>query len=149
MEQGQLIADVYLELAEAIDSLGSPALRERYTQVSAGVSADSVTAAFAGALSEGNIDRGRNIFFRDQTAQCMRCHAYDDFGGNAGPRLNGVASRLTREQLLEALIQPSARIAPGYGIVTLELKGGRKISGLLQEENAQSLRLKVGDRPDT
>jgi hypothetical protein len=32
-----------------------------------------------------------------------------------GPKLNGIASRLKQEQLLEALINPSARIAPGYG----------------------------------
>ena len=30
----------------------------------------------------------------------MRCHALDDRGGNAGPQLNGVADRLSREQLL-------------------------------------------------
>ncbi len=49
----------------------------------------------------------------------MRCHSYDDMGGNAGPRLNGVASRITRPQILEALIKPSARLAPGFGVVTL------------------------------
>ena len=30
----------------------------------------------------------------------MRCHAFNDFGGNAGPRLNGVAARLTPDELL-------------------------------------------------
>lgn len=149
MENGQLLTDLYLELAEAIDSLGVSSLKERYTEVSTKLSPDSIHAAFAGALSGGNVSEGRNIFFRDQSAQCIRCHSYDDFGGNAGPRLNGIASRLSREELLEALIVPSARIAPGYGILTLELEDGRKISGMLQEETGQVLRLKIGNNPDT
>ena len=79
----------------------------------------------------------------------MRCHSFDDYGGNAGPRLNGVAARLTDEQLLQALVEPSARIAPGYGIVSLELREGKDIAGILQEEKENAIVLKIGDRPDT
>ena len=67
-------------------------------------------------------------------------------GGNAGPRLNGVATRLSRPQLLEALINPSARLAPGYGTVTLQLKNGKTISGVLEEETKGSLVVKAGDQ---
>jgi putative heme-binding domain-containing protein len=45
-----------------------------------------------------------------------------------------VASRLTHEQLLQALTDPSARIAPGYGVVMLTLKNGQKLQGTLREE---------------
>jgi putative heme-binding domain-containing protein len=70
-------------------------------------------------------------------------------GGSAGPRLNGVAARLTREQILESLIDPSAQLAPGFGTVTVELKSGKKINGILQAEKTSDLVLKVGDKPDT
>ena len=50
---------------------------------------------------------------------------------------------------LEALINPSARLAPGFGTVTLELSNTRKLSGILLEEKASTLKLKIGDRPDT
>jgi putative heme-binding domain-containing protein len=59
--------------------------------------------------------------------------------------LNGVAKRLTRQQILEALINPGARIAPGFGVVILELKDGRTISGVLEEENNTTLKMKTGD----
>ena len=72
-----------------------------------------------------------------------KCHAYNDYGGNAGPRLNGVASRLSREQLLEALIKPSARLAPGYGMITLETKDGKTIAGILQEETNTSFKSEI------
>jgi putative heme-binding domain-containing protein len=97
----------------------------------------------------GNPEKGGQIFWTNSSAQCVRCHAVWDYGGNVGPRLNGVADRLTRNQLLEALIEPSARIAPGYGIVSLELKDQRKINGILQWETADQYAVKVADRPDT
>ena len=149
MESGKLPAEIHLELAEAIDSTGSQPLKARYQDITSRLSPDSVTAAYKDVLVGGDVGRGRNLFFRNQTAQCMRCHSFNDFGGNAGPRLNGVAARLTQEQLLESLINPSARIAPGFGIVTLDLQGGKAVAGILQEEKKDAFVMKVGDKPDT
>lgn len=146
MEGGKLPADVYLELGEAIDSTGSQELATKYKSIGSKLSADDVTAAYAGSLLGGDADRGRQIFFRNQNAQCIKCHAYDDRGGNAGPRLNGVAGRITRSQLLEALISPSARLAPGFGVVTVTLKDGKKHSGTLVAETNNSITIRLGDR---
>ena len=146
---GSLTPEIHLELEEAIDSTRSPQLISRYKAMTAKLSPDAVAASFKGSLIGGEPDLGRRIFFRHQTAQCIRCHSYDDLGGDAGPRLNGVASRLTREQLLEALINPSARLAPGFGTVSIKLKNGKSVSGILQEETAKEVRVKVGDQPET
>lgn len=145
MSSGKLSSDIYLELAEAIDSSRSAELITSYKKISSTLSPDTLASAYAGSLNGGNPDRGRRIFYRNESAQCMRCHSYDDYGGNAGPRLNGVANRLTRQQILEALINPSDRIAPGFGVVTLQLKNGKMISGVLVEENNTSLTIK-GDK---
>ena len=48
-------------------------------------------------------------------------------------------------QILEALVNPGARLAPGYGMVTLKLKGGETVSGILQEDKEQYLLVKSGD----
>ena len=146
MANGKLPADVYLELGEAIDSTHSPELIARYKDATSKLSEDELTSSFAGSLYGGDAERGRNIFFTNQSAQCIRCHAYDDIGGNAGPRLNGVATRLPRPKLLEALITPSARLAPGYGVVTIELKNGKTLSGILKDENDKSLTIKISDQ---
>jgi mono/diheme cytochrome c family protein len=115
MEKKQLPLEVHFELSDAIDSTGSASLKSRYEKLITTTGKDSLKARFAGAISGGDVRKGNRIFWNHQTAQCIRCHAYDDAGGNAGPRLNGIADRLTKEQLLEALIEPSARIAPGFG----------------------------------
>lgn len=148
MEAGKLPKDTYLELGEALDSSKSAEMISRYKTITTKLSPDELTASYAGSLMGGDPNRGRNIFFRNQQAQCMKCHAYDDRGGNAGPRLNGVANRISREQILEALISPSARLAPGFGVVTLELKDGKKISGVLQGETKTDVIVKEGLQAD-
>jgi putative heme-binding domain-containing protein len=62
-----------------------------------------------------------------------------------GPNLKGVASRLTREQLLQALIEPSARIAPGYGSTNFVLTDGQEVSGSIISETADEIQLKTND----
>jgi putative heme-binding domain-containing protein len=148
-ESGKLPKEVQLELSDAIDSAGAKSLHERYLKLSAATAADSLKAIYASALMGGDPKKGNRIFWNNSSAQCVRCHAIDDRGGNVGPRLNGVANRLSREQLLEALIEPSARIAPGFGLVTLELKKGQKINGILQQEKKDGYVMKVGDKADT
>ena len=149
LEKGQLPREIQLELGEAIDSTRSQPLLARYKKLTASVAPDASTAAYESSLYGGDPVLGRRIFLQHPTAQCMRCHSFDDFGGNAGPRINGIAGKLTREQLLEALIEPSKRLAPGFGMVAVELKNGKTINGILQEENKRSLSLKIGNRPDT
>ena len=148
MENGKLNPEVYLELSEAIDSTRSEPLITRYGSISSKFSPDELIASYASSLQGGDVDRGRRVFFQHQQAQCMKCHAYDDQGGNAGPQLNGVANRLSREELLESLIEPGKRIAPGYGIVILELTDGSSISGIFQGEDNRYVKLKKGQEPD-
>ncbi|WP_126243408.1 PVC-type heme-binding CxxCH protein [Chitinophaga rhizosphaerae] len=148
MAAGSLSPGVLLELGEAIDSSGAKDLADRYKSISAKRAPDEGIALYAGSLEGGDPHRGQRIFFRNENAQCMKCHSYDDRGGNAGPRLNGVGARLSRQQLLEALINPSARLAPGFGMVVLELKDGKKIAGVLQGESRAGLKVKVGSGPE-
>ena len=148
MSAGLLSPDLYFELGEAIDSTHAAELIARYKVISQKLSPDELTASYAGSLLGGDTVHGKYIFFANQNAQCMKCHAYDDRGGNAGPRLNGIASRISRAQILEALINPSARLSPGYGMVTVELKDGKTLSGILQAEDNTSLTLKIGDQPN-
>lgn len=124
-------------------------LKERYNQVHENMTQDDLLASYSGSLYGGDLVKGRRIFFQHATAQCIKCHAYDDFGGNAGPKLNGVGARLTREQLLEALIDPSKRLAPGFGVVTLTLDNDKKVAGIKMDETEESITLKMGNQPDT
>jgi len=148
-EKGSLPKELSLELSEALDSAKATALSGKYKEIVKKVSTDSIMGPYMGSLLGGDPEKGLRIFFENQSAQCIRCHAVGDYGGNAGPRLSGVAGRINREQLLEALVNPSARLAPGFGTVKLGLKNGKTVSGIMQGEDKKSIKVKVGDKPDT
>lgn len=148
LSAGTLPPAVVLELGEAIDSSGSKDLAERFKSISAKRAPGELMSLYAGSLEGGDPQRGQRIFFRNENAQCMKCHSYDDRGGNAGPRINGVGGRLSKLQILESLINPGARLAPGFGMVTVELKDGKKITGILNGESKAGLKLKVGTEPE-
>nr|WP_232834999.1 HEAT repeat domain-containing protein [Pleomorphovibrio marinus] len=149
VENGELAPEVELELSEALEEAEAQDLLTQYENIKSELTEGELLASYRGSLYGGDVDRGRNIFVRHQTGQCIRCHAYDDYGGNAGPRMNGIAEILDRQELLEALIDPSKRLAPGFGVVTLTLQDEQTVSGILAEENAQSLAVKMGNKPDT
>ena len=100
---------------------------------------------FAIALRGGNPQRGREVFVGHAKAQCIRCHRVQGRGGAAGPALDGVAKRLTSEQLLTSLVAPDARIAEGYASVGVVLKNGKTLTGLLRKKTKTSLVLLTDD----
>jgi putative heme-binding domain-containing protein len=141
---GKLPEGTWVELEEAVLATGSATLKTQYEALLDQKAGGEPWKKYAGALAEGNVERGRNIFFQNQTAQCIRCHAYDDMGGNAGPALDNIGKTLSKQELLIALVEPSKRLAPGYGTVTVTLVAGTKFTGLLLEDNKDSMRVKVG-----
>nr|WP_228527561.1 HEAT repeat domain-containing protein [Pararhodonellum marinum] len=149
MAAGQMPTPVLLELSEAVEATGDTLLMATLNQAEQTLFGDDELAAYQTSLEGGNVIKGRTLFFQSQVGQCIRCHAYDDMGGNAGPRLNGIAAELSRQELLESLIAPSKRIAPGYGMVMLELQNGKNLNGILEKETADALLIKMGNQPDT
>jgi len=129
-----------LELMEAAEATNSETLIAKASKLRTN---DTGVNEYAGTLLGGNRERGRNIFFWNSAAQCVRCHAIRDQGGLVGPSLTNIGNQLTREQILQALIEPSARLAPGFGMVKLTLKDGQQVSGTLLSEDGEELILKT------
>lgn len=126
------------ELAQRRSTTHGKALVERIEKSWQG--ADPL-ARYNVALLGGQVDRGRELFISHPGAQCIRCHKIELRGGDAGPDLSKVATRGDRLHLLQSLIAPSAKIAPGFGTVTLALSNGTIVGGMLKAESAQSLTL--------
>ena len=141
---GKLPEGTWVELEEAVLATGSAPLKASYETLLEEKAGGEPWKKFVGALAPGNAQKGRNIFYQNQTAQCIRCHAYDDMGGNAGPALDNIGTILSKEELLIALVDPSKRLAPGYGSITVNLVGGSKITGILLEEKKESYWIQVG-----
>lgn len=135
LKEGNLKAAIALDLLEAVEDSIANAYHES--------KADSPLKAYAETLLGGNAQKGRGLFFWNAEAQCVRCHSIYEWGGDAGPGLAGIASKLSPEQLLEAIILPSKRLAPGFGVLSVELNDGSTLAGIMKSENANEYVLKV------
>jgi len=154
---GQLMVQLIRDLRE--DRL-DPRLWLEVTETASGFRSGSVAGAldeyrqeteselldqYQEALSGGSAVHGERIFYENTASECIRCHAVAGDGGDAGPDLTTVASRLNRRELLLKLLDPSARIAPGYGVVTLNLNSGESTRGVYQGETETHVTVSSGE----
>jgi putative heme-binding domain-containing protein len=142
MRDKKLSPSVGLELKEAVEKSGSADLK---AQLDAALPASTLLDEYAAVLYGGNLEEGEGIFYYNGTAQCTKCHAINDNGGIVGPSLTHIGSTLKREQIMEALVEPSARISPGYGNVALKLKDGQVVYGILTKETDTALTITTSD----
>ena len=133
---------VILDLIEAVEATESESLIAQLDDIK---NNGNSVEAYQETLVGGNMRQGWRVFNNNPTAQCTRCHAVGGAGGTVGPPLENIGNILTREQILESLIEPSARLAPGYGSVSLVLKDGQKVNGILEEETEDELTLRTSE----
>ncbi len=102
-------------------------------------------AAHRVALQGGDAAAGQAVFQNNQSAQCLRCHAVGGHGGIVGPELKGLNTRHPdANYLLESLVHPSAKVVDGYGIVSVTMKDGKVLGGVLQQQSATQITLREG-----
>ncbi|MEQ8551945.1 MAG: heme-binding protein [Cyclobacteriaceae bacterium] len=143
LNNAQLDPGIALDLSESVEKTGSQELIAALEPLK---SNENSLEAYKETLVGGDARSGARYFYRNETGQCVRCHSMEEgTGSNVGPLLADIGSKLTREQLLEALIDPSARLSPGFGNVMLTLDDGSKISGILLEERKNELLLNAGE----
>ena len=58
---------------------------------------------------------------------CSACHDLEGSEADAGPKLNGLAGRMSREKIIEAIINPNAEIAEGFEVDTMPANFGEQM----------------------
>jgi putative heme-binding domain-containing protein len=90
-----------------------------------------------GKASKGrDFARGKAGF---ELAQCALCHRYGDFGGAVAPDLTNVATRFKREDILEAITEPSKVVSEQYTSTVFTLKDGKSEAGRIKQETADKV----------
>jgi len=102
-------------------------------------------APYRVTLAGGDAAAGGEIFRLRTDVSCIRCHTVAGTGGIVGPVLDGVGTRQNREYLLESIVNPNAKIAPGFEGVLLRLKDGRTLSGVVKKESDVDLEIVDAD----
>jgi quinoprotein glucose dehydrogenase len=146
-----------LELVDAAGKRSEAPVKSALEGYKASVaSSKDPLAPFLASLEGGDPAKGAQIFESQPQAQCMRCHAAGGGhgGGDAGPSLVAVGKRGDGRFHLESLVNPGAKVAVGYGITAVTLKGGKSVAGILLadtaehvdvDSNGKVLRVRKGD----
>jgi quinoprotein glucose dehydrogenase len=105
----------------------------------------AVTEPVAELLEGGDAARGRELFFRRASLECVRCHRAEGTGGDVGPRLDGIAARRDRAYLLESVVRPSSQFAEGYRTTVVVTDEGRTLAGIVKGETPEEVVIMTAD----
>ncbi|MFO0909198.1 MAG: PVC-type heme-binding CxxCH protein [Isosphaeraceae bacterium] len=134
-------AEVDPATRDALMRLNDPDLRSRLTALfKSSPEADraAVVARHEPVLTlAGDVERGRGLFAK----HCQTCHSRGGVGNKVGPDLLSVVGKPAAD-LLVAVLDPSREAAPDGQAFLVATVTGQTLTGLLIEENAESIRLR-------
>ncbi len=146
---GKVAPQVQLELITAVEKIESPELKQLLADYESKKDKNNPLDMYREAIYGGDPEKGVALFRYSNSTQCIRCHMVGSRGNKVGPDLTTIATRITPEQMLEALVAPAARIAPGFGRVTAVLKSGERIEGSFDAETKNDIRITTNNKPQT
>lgn len=143
----KLATELQLDVLEAASALAEThkELKKPLDRFRAKIATEGPLAQYDLVLTGGDPEIGEALFLGHPLASCSKCHALKDADKQVGPSLQGIASRHPRSYLLQSIIDPQAAVAAGYGVVTLKLKNGTSVVGMLMDETAGAVEVKLPD----
>ncbi len=92
-------------------------------------------------ISTGDAARGESLYRREDLA-CLKCHSIARSGGQVGPDLSGLGTRVQIDYLVESILEPSEGIKEGYQTINVTTREGRLFSGVKLMESTRALLLR-------
>ncbi len=84
----------------------------------------------------GDAGRGEQVF---EKALCSACHKHGALGQEAGPDLTYVAQRFGRNDLLDAILEPSRSISDQWASVEFVTRDKKVVAGVILSETADTV----------
>ena len=86
----------------------------------------------------GNTKNGAAVFKKS----CTVCHQVGQQGYDVGPRLTEIGSKLPKEALFDAIINPSVGISFGFETWQIDMKYGSSLMGIISSRTKTEIELK-------
>lgn len=139
---GEVPVDTQLDVVQAGEAKRDvKEVGDLLAKYEASLDASDPLTFYRSALAGGDAEKGRKIFFEKTEVSCVRCHRAEGVGGRVGPELDKIGAEKEAEYLLEAVVRPNAKIAKGFESVMVLTVDGQTLSGVLKEENDDTLSL--------
>ena len=90
---------------------------------------------------KGDPASGARIF-TNASPGCANCHVVNGRGVELGPNLSEIGTKLGKDALIEAILEPSSGISFGYEAWNFALKSGDEVYGLLASETTDEVAVK-------
>lgn len=99
------------------------------------------------ARMRGDAAAGKIVF--NSVGTCIKCHQVREEGKEVGPELTEIGSKLSREDMYVAILNPNAAISHNYETYTLLTDEGQVVNGLLINQNDQAVTIRNAEGVDT
>ncbi|MEM9368596.1 MAG: carbohydrate-binding family 9-like protein [Planctomycetota bacterium] len=85
----------------------------------------------------GDVGRGRVLFHEAEGVSCRQCHRVAGKGMQVGPDLDAIAKERSAVEILQSILDPSAKVDAKYRGTTLLTVDGQVIAGLKTKESEE------------
>lgn len=134
LEQHPLEKELMMPGDEAVEAIANLELeKELLSQPTAKLVED--------AIAKGKASRGKELFYRSAAA-CFACHDPPTGTPRLGPDLTKVATKMTHEDLVKSILDPSQKIDKEFAQVTVVTDEGKVITGIRVSENDKEIVLR-------
>lgn len=143
----RLPKELNFTVANALYGSADPAIREevkKHLKLPASAGSKPLPPLSDLVTREGSVDQGKTLFHSEKIA-CAKCHKVRGQGKEVGPDLSEIGSKLSREAMFVAILDPSAGISHNYETYTIALDSGNVLSGIIISDTDDSLTLKTKD----
>jgi quinoprotein glucose dehydrogenase len=144
--EGKIAPEVQLELITAVEKIGTPEFKQLLATYEGQKDKNNPLEVYRESIYGGDAEKGVALFRYSNSTQCVRCHMVGTRGNKVGPELTTIATRITPEQMLEAMIAPAARIAPGFGRITAVLNNGDRVEGAFDAETKTEITITSSEK---
>ena len=93
-------------------------------------------ALLRAAKATGDVKKGQELFTKQS---CIQCHTSANGQTPKGPHLVDIGKRYKREELIESILRPSAKIAQGFDTFGFITTGGQVLTGFVVSESADAV----------
>jgi putative heme-binding domain-containing protein len=140
-KEGKLPEDVKLTAAAALRAVQYPSLTNDITSLfpmPSALGGKPLPPVAELAKINGDVAKGRAVFERTEST-CVTCHKIGDKGADVGPGLSEIGTKLPKEALYEALLNPNSGLSMGFETNMFTLKDGGAAVGIVRSETKDEI----------
>ncbi|WP_238383088.1 DUF7133 domain-containing protein [Rubripirellula obstinata] len=87
----------------------------------------------------GDPVHGKSVYSK---AQCASCHRFDDVGSSVGPSLSSLSRRLSKREVLEAILYPAHVVSDQYASKKVLTLDGRILVGMVSQSGTEAIEIR-------